>query len=357
MTDRLLLELANTKRFVVIDRTKRDEILKEQGFTLTGACDQTTCLVEIGKLLDAEKMAGGSVGKFGATWMVNIRLVDVTTGKVEKTSLKDFKGDVDVLVGLMKEVAQEIAGVDSDGTMSRPGQAIPKASREKEGEIATNKPIAPPEQGGDGVPQGMAHIPAGSFMMGSGNGNSDEKPVHKVDVDAFYMDKYEVTAEQYDRFIGATGQREPEDWGGQLRYPNRPVVFVSWDDANAFAKWAGKRLPTEAEWEYAARGGNTGADGKAKYEYPWGKVIDTGRAHFDPDGSRRWRGEDAKRYLRDVGSYPPNGYGLFDMAGNVSEWVTDLYGKAYDVPIPRSSNLQGSVTRGPPGVPWRLLGR
>jgi len=200
------------------------------------------------------------------------------------------------------------------------------------------------------APEGMAFIPGGTFLMGSKE-YENERPEHQVYVDAFYMDKYEMTVAQYQRFLKATGRQEPYDWNysdnwrKQLRYPNQPVVYVNWEDANAYALWLGKRLPTEAEWEYAARGGNTGLDGKPKYQYPWGNEASANRANFDADGNRR---SDWERYLQDVGSFSPNGYGLYNMAGNVSEWCADWYGY-YD------QNSPSRNPKGPSKGPSRVL--
>lgn len=162
---------------------------------------------------------------------------------------------------------------------------------------------------------GMVLIPAGNFQMGSDDGKYDEKPVHTVYVDAFHMDKYPVTNAQYRRFVQATGHSEPIGYsyvdsklGGGFRPwsdvnfsdDDQPVVCVSYNDAQAYAEWAGKHLPTEAEWEKAARGGFVGM------KYPWGDEI------ADP-----------------VGKYQRNGYGLYDMAENVLEWCADWYGHDY----------------------------
>ncbi len=179
------------------------------------------------------------------------------------------------------------------------------------------------------TPTGMVRIPAGSFLMGSEDGENDEKPVHKVYIDAFYMDKYEVTVAQYQRFLNAnTQQRQPENWQEQLQNPNRPVVNVTWENAKAFADWLDKKLPTEAQWEYAARGGFTGVDGKPHYRYPWGDEASASKANF------RFLG------LKEVGSHAANGYGLFDMAGNVWEWCFDWYNENYYANSP-SQNPKG----------------
>ena len=170
----------------------------------------------------------------------------------------------------------------------------------------------------------MVLVPAGSFDMGSGE-SSDEQPVHTVYVDAFYMDEYEVTNAQYWKFMSATGHREPRYWDdSDYNQPNQPVVGVDWNDAVAHARWAGKRLPTEAEWEYAARGGLSGR------KYPWGDPISTSQANY---------GSNVGKPVP-VGSYSANGYGLYDMAGNVYEWCSDWYDEDYYSSSP-SRNPQG----------------
>jgi len=108
LTDALLSYLVNTNYYEIVERSKRDEILKEQGFAQSGACNETACLIEVGKYLSVQKMIGGSVGKFGQTWTVNIRLLDVKTGKVEKACIKNYKGEMDQLLNYMNDIAQEI---------------------------------------------------------------------------------------------------------------------------------------------------------------------------------------------------------------------------------------------------------
>lgn len=169
------------------------------------------------------------------------------------------------------------------------------------------------------APDDMVLIPAGEFTMGKNSaGVTDWQPEHKVTVDAFYMDKCEVTNKQYFEFCKSTGNPLPEFWGSSqfkcsLEYPDHPVTGVNFTDALKYAHWAGKRLPTEAEWEYAARGGLSGSN------YPWGNQIDSTLVNY---------GKKYKTTLK-VGSFKPNGYGLFDMGGNVWEWTMDNYGSNY----------------------------
>jgi len=193
--------------------------------------------------------------------------------------------------------------------------------------------------GQDGAP--MVLIPAGEFQMGDAfdEGNSDERPVHTVYVDAFYMDVYEVTNAQYKKFMDATGYKAPTDWDDDsFNAPDHPVVGVSWHDAKAYAEWAGKRLPTEAEWEKAARGGLVGK------RYPWGDEITHNDANYDDTGGKnQWSNTSP------VGGFAPNGYGLYDMAGNVWEWCADWHGSNY-----YSKSLKLNPT-GPKSGSYRVL--
>jgi formylglycine-generating enzyme required for sulfatase activity len=162
----------------------------------------------------------------------------------------------------------------------------------------------------------MALIPGGAFLMG-GDVEDDHQPVHEVLVDSFYIDVHEVTNAQYFEFCTQTNRKLPEYWGmEEFRcgpdFPDHPVVGVGWKDATEYADWCGKRLPTEAEWEYAARGG------LASQKYPNGDTIDTTLANYS-----------VSEGTVPVRTYPPNGYGLYDMAGNVNEWVFDFYDANY----------------------------
>ena len=243
--------------------------------------------------------------------------------------------------------------------------------------------LTPGKALGEGAPasgkppdKGMVWIPPGTFMMGSDQHYPEEAPPHKVTVNGFWMDRHTVTNREFKRFVEATGHvtlaerpasaadypgakpellvpssvvfRKPphtvdlsnkyEWWlyvpGADWRHPRgpgsslqglweHPVVHVAFADAEAYAKWAGKELPTEAEWEFAARGGLEGA------EYAWGD-------EFMPGGkpmANTWQGEfpwqnlveDGYEWTAPVGKFPANGYGLYDMAGNVWEWTTDWY--------------------------------
>lgn len=176
----------------------------------------------------------------------------------------------------------------------------------------------------------LVYVKAGEFNMGSEE-RPHAKPVHKVKLKAFYMGKYKVTNLQYKKFCDATKRKYPKnpvlDNNYFLEKTDYPVVNVSWTDAAAYAKWAGGRLSTEAEWEYAARAGTT------TYYY-WGDEISHEYLNY-----LGIKGRDKWEYASPVGSFPPNPFGLYDMLGNVMEWVSDLYSEDYYSKSPKENPI------------------
>jgi formylglycine-generating enzyme required for sulfatase activity len=258
--------------------------------------------------------------------------------------------------------------------------------------------------------KGMAWVPSGTFRMGSADYYPEERPVHRVSVDGFWIDEHPVTVAEFRRFVKATGHvsaaetapdaadypgADPDllvpgslvfhptdgpvplddfrrwwQWvpGADWRHPEgpgstvdgrqrHPVTHVAYADAVAYATWAGKELPTEAQWEYAARGGLDGAT------YPWGN-------EFAPGGrmmANTWQGEfpwqnlllDKYAGTSPVGTFPPNGYGLADMAGNVWEWTADFFTAAHapdaDKPccVPHNPRVETATDSEP--IPRRVI--
>ena len=163
----------------------------------------------------------------------------------------------------------------------------------------------------------MVLITGGKFKMGRNEGDEDERPEYEVELKNFYLDKHEVTNQQYQKFVVEAKHRPPGSWKGGS-YPQAearlPVTHVTWEDARAYAKWAGKRLPRESEWEYAARGGSNG------YLYPWGNLWIAANANSGKGGARP---ASVMSFEKDVSAF--SGLGVFDLAGNVSEWVEDSH--------------------------------
>ena len=202
-------------------------------------------------------------------------------------------------------------------------------------------------------------IPAGTFTMGSERRAADEKPMHKVYLDAYYIGKYEVTNAEYYAFwvSDASRRHTPEnfahlpdigEWPARAKqFPNHPIVGVSWHDAKAYAEWRGMRLPTEAEWEKAARG-------YTDRTWPWGNAM-------EPYANTSAAEDGYENQLAPVGSFPrgKSYYGALDMAGNVWEWTADWYSDVYYWrSLQANDNASRSAKRNPPGPDvgsWRVI--
>jgi formylglycine-generating enzyme required for sulfatase activity len=197
---------------------------------------------------------------------------------------------------------------------------IPSVPQAPTAPVATDFSLFKTIVGDDG--REMIEIPEGPFKMGSKDGDFDEAPEHQVYLSTFYMDKFEVTQEEYERFVKATKRGKPfvpvfDDDSKMILKPEFAAMGMSWMDAVAYCQWAGKRLPAEAEWEKAAKG-------EGNRRYPWGDTVDASRANLDGE-------EDGYKYLAAPGKFEAgrSAYGLYDMAGNVAEWVADTYDEKY----------------------------
>lgn len=298
LTNVIIEELVKLKIYTVIDRANRDKILAEQGFQQSG-CASDACVVEMGQLLGVGKIVVGTLDLIGQTYIVNLQIVNVQTGAVEAAASERCKCDLDGLIDTVINATKKLFGQAPAPTQPTTPQPQPRTAAPQTGE--------------------MVLVPAGEFIMGSDSGSGNERPAHKVYLYEYYIDKYEVTNEQYNQCVSGGKCSANKIFNG-FTSPQQPVVGVDWNQASTFCSWAGKRLPTEAEWEKAARG----TDGRT---YPWGEGIDCGKANIK--GCNR-------SIPKPVGSYPSgvSPYGAMDMAGNVWEWVADWYDKNYYMSSP-----------------------
>jgi formylglycine-generating enzyme required for sulfatase activity len=227
----------------------------------------------------------------------------------------------------------------------------------------------------------LLYVPAGKFSMGSDNGGGDEKPVHTVFLDAFWIDQTEVTNAMFAKFVDETGYItdaektrisyvyqdgswklvDGANWAHPFgvdsntsKIPDYPVVHVSWNDANAYCLWVNRRLPTEAEWEKSA---SWDEKKEQKYAYPWGNNFNGALLNFCDKNCSFSRADqtsdDSYEYTSPVGSYlgGASPYGVYDLAGNISEWVADWYGEFYY----SSSSSSSSNPLGPASGQYRVL--
>jgi iron(II)-dependent oxidoreductase len=346
-----------------------------------GASDHDAAL-EIGWMLGVEKVLIGLVNKLDERYTISVKIIDTFTREVDVADQISFHYKIQDLEMRIEELAARLAEKISiqEDEMVRPVKEGPhtadsKGTRrmqnlnlEEHGEIKDMKdfmniiqekmrdkdsldnlnkgkgeeglkPKAIESASGKldlSVLEEMAFIPAGPFKMGSDE-FEEEGPAREVYVDAFYIDKYEVTNVQYEKFWKSTGHRPPLNWGKPgFNGPDQPVTGVSWEDAADYAAWAGKRLPSEAEWEKAARGTDS-------RRYPWGNKWSEGRC--------RSGNKNSTSGPVSVGSHPDGAspYGCHDMAGNAWEWCADWFMADY------YSQAENRNPKGPQDGSWHVL--
>ena len=302
-----------TDRYELIERSQIDRIF-EQFEIQNFACSSDSCAVEFGKMLQADRIVIGSVSLLGETYSVTARIVDVESGRTIRSADRQHRGSIDdVLVGIIPAVGTELLT----------GRRIA---------VPSDVP-APAATGGEPAPEThfgitMLPVPVGSFSMGSENGGRDERPVHTVSLDGFYMSETEITQGQYRTVTGRNPASFDDDdslpvedlnWEDAARFCNTLSVMAGFEECYNERTWVcdftknGFRLPTEAEWEYACRAGSATAFFCG--DTP-GDLLDAG-----------WCSENSDSRTHPVAEKEPNGWGLYDMHGNVREWVQGWYGR------------------------------
>jgi formylglycine-generating enzyme required for sulfatase activity len=345
--------------FVVseISKLKKYEVYSQENVrTLAGwaaermqlGCTDTKCLTALGQV-DIAKLISGSVGKIGKRYTASLNLFDTQNARAENALSKTCESE-DELIELIQASVRELLGEASATQASVKAEHLAPVAKTAPGEYPD--PVTGME---------FVLVKGGCYQMGDtfGDGCADEKPVHEVCLNDFYLGKYDVTVGDFRKFVNETGYRtEAEKGDGCFVYKvdkwekdrnknwrdpgfsqddRHPVVCVSWNDAKAFADWlrstGGReyRLPTEAELEYAAR-----SRGK-NYKYSWGTGGPAGnmadvslKAQFPGRPLPIWEGyDDGYVFTAPVGKFASNELGLYDMTGNVWEWVSDWYDQNY----------------------------
>jgi formylglycine-generating enzyme required for sulfatase activity len=280
-------------------------MLASEGIDRLLGCFADSCISRIGNAIGADIVILGGIGQLGSTHLFSLKMVDVLRDNViSRTSVK-VTGDPGKIIDEIPAAVENILKkserhVDSVIT-------VPEAPRQTE--AAEAKPS---------YRETVTWIKGGTFVMGSKavEGGADETPQHNVVLRGFFMDKYEVSKDDFERVMGATPS-------GSKGCGACPVENVSWDEAQDYCKKLGRRLPTEAQWEYACRAGTT-------TQFHFGNTLAGDQANFN--SSQPFGGappSPPKEKTLPGGSYAPNAWGLFDMHGNVAEWCSDWYDAAY----------------------------
>jgi len=354
LTSFLVSEITKLKKYEVYSQENVRTLAGWSAERMKLGCTDTKCLVALGQM-DIVKLISGSVGKIGNRYTISLNLFDTQNARAEN-AISEVCQTEDELIELIQISVRKLLGEPLETVAPKP--------------ISTAK-VPPGDYRDAATGMEFVLVKGGCYEMGDtfGDGYRDEKPVHEVCVSDFYIGKYEVTVGGFRKFVNDTGFRtEAERDDGCFVYKvdkwerdrnknwrdpgfsqddRNPVVCLSWNDAKALADWlkgkTGKdyRLPTEAEWEYAAR-----SRGK-NYKHSWGSggpagnVADMSFKRQFPNWSIWWEGyDDGYVFTAPVGAFPSNEIGLYDMTGNVWEWVSDWYDEDYYKNSPKN-NPQG----------------
>jgi|GEM_PF-5041086 len=339
VAEELTYRIFLVKHFEVVERQLLDQVINELALNETALIDQRAAK-EIGKILGVDAILTGTVTDVGDAVVINARLIGTETGQILAAARTQFPMDARI-----KKLLNTAPPPKTPSVPSHP-MAHPTPSTVSPPASAPAAPATPPPQNPPAkkevraASENMSLVPAGAFFMGSDNGFQeckrvqqqcethlfdDERPRHQVYLDSFFIDVHEIANQEYDECV-AKGACIPKAIHPGFTDPRQPVAGVTWFQAKAFCEWKGKRLPTEAEWEKAARGTD-------ERMYPWGGKIDCTLANYSNCG---------RNNTIAVGSYTTavSPYGIMDMAGNAREWVSDWYQEDY-YRISPSSNPRG----------------
>lgn len=290
-------EIEQTGQYRVLSRSSMLAILKNKHFKLP--CYELPCFTEMGSLLGADQVLAGNIHRDDEHFEITLRLIDCKENTILNTvyHTKANLSEAELFGNWGKSVIEDVFAF-SENPHS-------KVILKEDGRI--------PERILNKYP-GMIYIPAGEVYLGSITGDDVERPVQRKLVDAFYISKFEVTNREYKKFVDATYSQPPPHWTGgiiPIGLENHPVVWVSYENADSYCNWIGARLPTETEWERAAKANQ-------QWDYPWGM-------EFDADKANTW--EAGRRGTAPVGLMfrGASPFGVEDMSGNAFEWVSGFF--------------------------------
>lgn len=329
LSDSVRNVIVNSGKYKVMDRANMDRILREQAFQMTGSVLKERA-VEAGQFLGVGNIVIGSIGIVGRTYFISLSLVNIESGETERVEEDTCKCELDQLIESTKRVANKLITV---GPPPEPATLPPPVPPPP---LPAPEPVQvaplPQEPVYVAPPKGVTYrdavtgiefvlVKGGCFQMGDDDGDREERPVHEACIGNFYMGRFEVTQAQWKSIMGKNPSKNKDS---ELN----PVEDVSWNDVQDFIRELNQRtgrnyrLPTEAEWEYAARSGGR--------REKW-----AGTTNESDLGNYAWYDDNSRRNSHQVGQKRPNDFGIYDMSGNVAEWVSDTYDNDYYKNSPR----------------------